>query len=160
VVNRNNNSIDNFVQKHQNKVMGLVYFGASFLIIIVGLRGLGTLAGQLSVIPSFLVDSSGKIDPNWVILALLVEFIMLTLLAVFTFLNKEIENGKTNFSTTQASQIHDLRNELSKLKDFSREELDIIKTYLKEFEEMQEKINHIQTKNMMAIKNMKEMLNK
>jgi Asp-tRNA(Asn)/Glu-tRNA(Gln) amidotransferase C subunit len=53
-----------------------------------------------------------------------------------------------------------LRNELSKLKDFSREELDIIKTYLKEFEEMQEKINHIQTKNMMAIKNMKEMLNK
>lgn len=157
---QNNVAVEHFVQKHQNKVMGLVYFGASFLIIIVGLRGLGTLAGQLSVIPAFLVDSTGKIDPNWVILALLVEFVMLTLLAIFTFLAKDNDNGKISASTSAAVQVHDLRNELSKLKDVSREELDVIKTYLKEFEEMQEKINQIQSKNMMAIKNMKEMLSK
>lgn len=159
MVKQNNASVDNFVQRHQNKVMGLVYFGASFLIIIVGLRGLGTLAGQMSVIPGFLVDSTGKIDPNWVMLALLVEFAMLTLLAVFTFLAKD-DNGKTVAASSAATQVHDLRNELSKLKDVSKDDLDIIKTYLKEFEEMQEKINHIQSKNMMAIKNMREMLNK
>ncbi len=159
MIQQNNKLENNFVQKHQNKVMGLVYFGASFLIIIVGLRGLGTLAGEMSVIPKFLVDSSGKIDPNWIILALLIEFIMLTLLALFTFFSKDGENGKAAIASNTVSQLQDLRNEISKLKDISREELDVIKLYLKEFEAMQDKINQIQTKNMSAIRNMKEMLN-
>jgi len=50
-----------FIPKYANKVMGFVYLGAAVLIIIVGLRGLGSLAGTVGIIPSFLIGPDNKI---------------------------------------------------------------------------------------------------
>ena len=74
-----------FIPKYSNNVMGLVYLGAAILIIIVGLRGLGAIAGTVGLIPSFLIGADNKIDPYWVMLALLLEFGMLFLLGIVTF---------------------------------------------------------------------------
>ena len=76
------------VAKYANNIQGFVYMGAAILIIIVGLRGLGELAGTLSAVPKFLLDHEGmKIDPNWVMIALFLEFFLLMILAIVTFLS-------------------------------------------------------------------------
>ncbi|MCH7774641.1 MAG: hypothetical protein IH784_09590, partial [Bacteroidetes bacterium] len=69
-----------FATEYDQNIQALVYFGAAFLVIIVGLRGLGDLS-DVSFIPRFLLDSNGKIDVNLVMFGLTVEFLMLCLLA-------------------------------------------------------------------------------
>ena len=114
----------NFIPKHANKVNGLVYLGASILIIVVGLRGLGKLAGSVSVIPQFFIGADNKIDPTWVLAALLIEFTMLLLLGFVTFftlgdtVNRPKESDKLDTAELKAN--------LRELKDFADEEMKIV----------------------------------
>ena len=64
-----------FAERHEKSIQALVYFGAALLVIIVGLRGLGDLS-NLSYMPKFLLNPEGKIDSNFVMIGLLVEFTM------------------------------------------------------------------------------------
>ena len=73
-----------FATEYDQNIQALVYFGAAFLVIIVGLRGLGDL-GDVSFIPHFFLDSNGKIDSHIVMIGLVIEFLMLCLLAAVSF---------------------------------------------------------------------------
>ena len=73
-----------FATEFDQNIQALVYFGAAFLVIIVGLRGLGDLSG-ISFMQHFLLDSNGKIDANIVMVGLAVEFLMLCLLAAVSY---------------------------------------------------------------------------
>jgi hypothetical protein len=73
-----------FATEYDQNIQAMVYFGAAFLVIIVGLRGLGDISG-VSFIPLFLLDSNGKIDAHIVMIGLIVEFLMLCLLAAVSF---------------------------------------------------------------------------
>lgn len=70
-------------QKKEKMVLGAVYFGAVFLIIMIGLRGLGSAVESLPV-PGFLLNEDGRLSPGWVAIALLVECLLLSALAVTT----------------------------------------------------------------------------
>lgn len=74
----------NFAIEHEKSIQALVYVGAAFLVIIVGLRGLGDISNT-SYIPRFLLNQEGKIDSSIVMIGLIVEFIMLCLLATVSF---------------------------------------------------------------------------
>jgi hypothetical protein len=145
----------NFIPKHANKVNGLVYFGASILIIVVGLRGLGSLAGKVSVIPSFLIGPDGKIDPTWVLLALLVEFTMLLLLGFVTFFTPADSVAKPQSESVDLD-ISKLKDNLRDLKYFADEEIKIVEDYLDKFNNLSKKVNLIQAVNLSAVKKMKE----
>lgn len=149
----------NFIPKHANKVNGLVYLGASILIIVVGLRGLGSLAGHISVIPSFLIGANGKIDPTWVLAALLIEFAMLVLLGFVTFFTPSESVAHPN---TQNDGVDTavLKDNLRELKDFTDEEIKIVENYLEKFDNLSKKITHIQATNLSAIQKMKATIEK
>jgi len=73
-----------FVVEYEKHIQAMVYVGAAFWVIIVGLRGLGDLS-NISFVPDFLLNDQGKIQANIVMLGLLVEFTMLCLLATVSF---------------------------------------------------------------------------
>jgi hypothetical protein len=73
-----------FATDFDQYIQAMVYFGAAFLVIIVGLRGLGDLSHTFAI-PKFLLDNDGKIDSNWVMTGLIIEFLMLCLLAAVSF---------------------------------------------------------------------------
>ena len=148
-----------FIPKYSNNVMGLVYLGAAILIIIVGLRGLGAIAGTVGLIPSFLIGADNKIDPYWVMLALLLEFGMLFLLGIVTFytpseyvdiLHTDGEESKVK------SSAKDLKNELRDLKDFADEEMRVIEDYVEKFDSLSQKVRDIQLSSIQAISKMKD----
>ena len=144
----------NFIPKHANKVNGLVYLGASILIIVVGLRGLGKLAGSVSVIPQFFIGADNKIDPTWVLAALLIEFTMLLLLGFVTFftLGDPVSRPKESDKLDTA----ELKENLRELKDFADEEMKIVESYLEKFDNLSKKVTQIQAVNLNAIKKMKD----
>ena len=148
-----------FIPKYSNNVMGLVYLGAAILIIIVGLRGLGAIAGTVGLIPSFLIGADNKIDPYWVMLALLLEFGMLFLLGIVTFytpseyvdiLHTDEEESKIK------SSAKDLKSELRDLKDFADEEMRVIEDYVEKFDSLSQKVRDIQLSSIQAISKMKD----
>lgn len=145
----------NFIPKHANKVYGLVYLGASLLIIVVGLRGLGSLAGKVDVIPSFLLGADGKIDPTWVLAALLVEFSMLLLLSIVTFFSPPDTISEPHKSKTIDNTV-DMRDNLRELKEFAEEEMKIVDDYLEKFDNLSKKVINIQATSISAISKMKE----
>ena len=152
-----------FIPKYANKVMGMVYLGAAILIIIVGLRGLGTLAGTVGLIPSFLIGADNKIDPFWVMLALLLEFGMLLLLGLVTFYtpSEYIDILHTDKEDDEfKSSAKDLKNELRDLKDYANEELRVIEDYVEKFESLSQKVRDIQLSSIEAISKMKETIGK
>lgn len=162
---------ETFIPKYSNNVMGLVYAGASILIIVVGLRGLGTVAGDLEIIPKFLLSPEGKIDPNWVMFALLLEFALLLTLAFVTFFTPEEENYgggdaaeldvmSGHHHGSKKLDIPDFREEISKLKELTDEEKKIIESYLDEIERVSNRITQIQMKNVEALKTMQTTLAK
>lgn len=148
-----------FIPKYANKVMGIVYLGAAILIIIVGLRGLGSLAGTVGIIPSFLIGPDNKIDPYWVMFALLLEFSMLLILGIVTFYTPS-EYIDIIHSDEEDSEIkgsaRDLKNELRELKDFADEELRVVEDYVEKFDSLSKKVREIQISNIQAISKMKE----
>ncbi len=146
-----------FVPKYTNNIMGLVYVGAAVLIIIVGLRGLGTLAGKVSLIPKFLVGVDGKIDPYWVMFALFLEFSMLLLLALVTFFTpSEYIDVYSKTGVKKDSLSGNLREELEGLKNVADEEIRMVESYLEKFESLSKKVSRIQKSNFEAITNMKQ----
>ena len=150
---------NSFIPKYANKVMGLVYFGAAVLIIIVGLRGLGTIAGTVGLIPTFLIGPDNKIDPYWVMLALLLEFGMLLLLGLVTFYTPseyiDIIHSEEKEPAFKSS-AKDLKNELRDLKDFADEEMRVIEDYVEKFDSLSQKVRDIQFSSIKAISNMRE----
>jgi len=93
-----------FATEFDQNIQALVYFGAAFLVIIVGLRGLGDL-GDVSFIPKFLLDSNGKIDAHIVMIGLVIEFLMLCLLAAVSFFaprekRSDLQTSIDNLSTS------------------------------------------------------------
>ena len=148
-----------FIPKYANKVMGLVYLGAAILIIIVGLRGLGSIAGTVGLIPSFLIGADNKIDPYWVMLALLLEFGMLLLLGLVTFYtpSEYVDIIHTDEKGAEfKSSAKDLKNELRDLKDFADEEMRVIEDYVEKFDSLSEKVRNIQLSSIQAISKMKD----
>jgi len=94
---------NNFAVDYEQHIQALVYFGAAFLVIIVGLRGLGDLR-DVSFVPRFLLNANGKIQSNIVMIGLFVEFTMLCLLAAVAYF-------------TPAESKDDIQNEIRKLTD-------------------------------------------
>ncbi|MFH0733780.1 MAG: hypothetical protein V1773_04295 [bacterium] len=157
-----------FIPKYSNNVMGIVYMGAAILIIVVGLRGLGKVAGKIPVVPSFLIDQAeGKIDPNYVMGALFLEFFLLFILAIVTFFTPEEDHSAAHGSAgshdqktepTLASKVPAFRDEMQQLKTMADEEIRTIDTYLDKFEGLSKKLQKIQLANIQAIQMMKDSL--
>ncbi len=154
-----------FIPKYSNNVMGIVYMGAAILIIVVGLRGLGKVAGSLPVVPSFLINAAdGKIDPNYVMGALFLEFFLLFILAIVTFFTPEEDHSTPHAVHAEEhkrptgidSNIPAFKEEMQQLKLVADEELRTINTYLDKFEELSKKLQKIQLANLQAIQMMKD----
>ncbi|HPN38755.1 MAG TPA: hypothetical protein PL041_10145 [Melioribacteraceae bacterium] len=152
-----------FIPNYSNNVMGIVYMGAAILIIVVGLRGLGKVAGNLAVVPSFLIGSDGKIDPSYVMGALFLEFFLLVILATVTFFTPEDSHGHapeahhdTKPEAIPVSKVPQFRDEMQQLKTMADEEIRTIDNYLTKFEELSKKLQKIQLANLQAIQMMKD----
>ncbi|MBU0561269.1 MAG: hypothetical protein KJ799_16825 [Bacteroidetes bacterium] len=156
-----------FIPRYANNVSGIVYMGAAILIIIVGLRGLGEIAGQLAIVPKFLLDHEGvKIDANWVMLALFLEFSLLMIMAFVTFMTPEEEAGhgaghaEVEKPVTPSLNLPEYKQELAKLHHLSTEEMKLISNYITEFEALSDKITKIQERNVAALKSMADTLSR
>ena len=159
-------NLNKFAVNRANNVIGLVYVGAAILIIIVGLRGLGSVVGDLGLIPEFLLDSQGKISPDLVLFALLIEFTMLVLLSFVTFFTPNEKpadespakvNPDLQLQVEKSLQMHnELKAGLEDLMKVTETEMKMVEDYLKKFEEMNKRISKMQTISMSAINSMKE----
>jgi hypothetical protein len=152
-----------FIPNYSNNVMGIVYMGAAILIIVVGLRGLGKVAGELAVVPSFLIGTDSKIDPSFVMGALFLEFFLLFILAIVTFFTPEEMHGhgpeahhEAKVEPTMSSKVPQFRDEMQQLKTMADEEIRTIDNYLTKFEELSKKLQKIQLANLQAIQMMKD----
>ena len=105
-----------FATEFDQNIQAMVYFGAAFLVIIVGLRGLGDLS-DVSFIPHYILDSNGKIDALIVMVGLIVEFLMLCLLAAVSFFSP-VEKG-----TDLQTSIESLSTSVEKLSETIPSEL-------------------------------------
>jgi len=104
----------------------LINFGAAFLVIIVGLRGLGDLS-DVSFIPHFILDSNGKIDAHIVMVGLIVEFLMLCLLAAVSFFSPvekrtDLQTSIESLSTSVEKLSETIPSELAQKRITSAEE--------------------------------------
>ncbi|RMD49397.1 MAG: hypothetical protein D6830_05005 [Ignavibacteria bacterium] len=151
-----------FIPQYSNNVMGLVYVGAAILIIIVGMRGLGELVGQLGIFPQFMLNEAGtKISPTVVVLSLFLEFFLLLILAVVTFFTPEdAHHGGGHGEAEPAAKVAlpDFKAEIEKIKELSNEEKVMVRSFLDEFEQITQKVNRIQESNIEALKKMREAL--
>ncbi len=147
-----------FIPSYANNVSGVVYMGAAFLIIIVGLRGLGKVAGQLSIIPRFMLTEKGSLDPNWVVAAILLEFTLLMLLAIVTFFTPEGDAHAAPKEETPAAPRPDFQRDIRDLKDLTDEEIKMVNEYLDKFESISKRINEIQMTNIKALSELKEVI--
>jgi hypothetical protein len=108
------------MQRYSNAIQALVYAGAAFLVVIVGLRGLGDLSG-IDFFPKALLDeATGRISVNIVIVGLVAEFAMLMALA-FLFYKAPLyvaeSIGETKSSPASNSSVVDV----AKLVDAERQ---------------------------------------
>ena len=152
-----------FSVKHYNKVLGLVYIGAAVLVIIVGLRGLGSIVGDLAIIPSFFIDpASNKIDSDIVMFALILEFCMLMLLAAVTFFTPHdelINEGEEDSEKQLLRKLNTLdayKISLEEVKNYTDAELNALRSYLYQYEEMTNKLAQIQSQNVENLKKISE----
>lgn len=134
---------ETFVPKYSNNVMGLVYVGAAILILIVGLRGLGSIASRLPIVPAFALDgATGKIHPNLVMFALVLEFCILILLAVVTYFTPvEQQHAQPGESKDGKFLNHEeIAHEIDHIQKMTTQEIRIIEEYIEKFEQ------HIESK--------------
>jgi len=96
-------SESNFADRNERLIQSLVYVGAAFLVIIVGLRGLGDLS-YTTFIPNFILDDSGKIESNIIMVGLLIEFTMLCLLAAVNYFTKDEKKDDLQISIENLSE--------------------------------------------------------
>jgi hypothetical protein len=155
------------VMLYMNKITGAVYTGAAILIIIVGLRGLGTLAGELEVVPRFLIDAEGKIDANFVVGGLFLEFVMLLIMALATFMaptgyekgaddHKEAESGGGG----ETPVVSELAKTINDVKKLTNDELQTIDDFVTKFNVLNKKITKMQMESLNALNEMKETITK
>ncbi len=154
-----------FIPKYSNNVMGFVYMGAAILIVVVGLRGLGSLVGQLHLLPDFLLDPQGaKLSPYVVLIGLLLEFSLLLILGTVTFFTPEDSGHGGHGATPEPTEkpitvsLPDFKEEVEQIKELSNEEKVMIRSFLDEFENINRRINRIQESNVEALKKMKDAL--
>ena len=150
-----------FIPQYANNVSGIVYMGAAVLIIIVGLRGLGSVAGQIAIVPKFLLGGDGKILPTYVMAALFLEFSLLLILAIVTFFTpEEVHEGDKHEKGAEVEaevrklarfESPDFEKELERMKRLTDEEVKMIETYLDKFDGISKKINDIQKSNVEAL---------
>lgn len=100
---RHRHSEPNFAVRHERLIQSLVYVGAAFLVIIVGLRGLGNLSST-TFIPNFILDNDGKIESNIIMIGLLIEFTMLCLLAAVTYFTTDERKDDLQISIENLSE--------------------------------------------------------
>jgi hypothetical protein len=100
---RHRHSEPNFAIRHERLIQSLVYVGAAFLVIIVGLRGLGDLS-RTTFIPNFILDADGKIESNIIMIGLLIEFTMLCLLAAVTYFTTDERQDGLQISIENLSE--------------------------------------------------------
>lgn len=88
--------VNYFIPQFENNVMALVYLGAAFLVVIVGLRGVGEAINNVAFVPKVLIDKTivgGEemvhLSNNVVIIALLLEFFLITSMAFVMFFKPE-----------------------------------------------------------------------
>jgi len=160
------------VAKYANNIQGIVYMGAAVLIIIVGLRGLGELAGTLAVVPKFLLDHElKKIDPNWVMMALFLEFFLLMILAAVTFFTpeeyghvsheeaekpKEAEPAGFNHVISVPKNLSaDLRAELEQLQRVADDQIKVVNSVIDQYNALNKKITVIQQQSLQALSDLK-----
>jgi hypothetical protein len=130
------------IPKYANNIQGLVYMGAAILIIIVGLRGLGTLASKIPIVPGFLLAGE-KIDPNWVMIALFLEFSLLMVLAVVTFFTPEDSGGFEGHPHHAGGGSSD---ELMRIKQAMQELRGVAEEDIKSLNDYVEQINNVNRK--------------
>ena len=132
-----------FVPQYANNVQGLVYMGAAFLIIIVGLRGLGAVAYDIAIVPKFLMDHvTHKVSANWVMIALFLEFSLLMIMAIVTFFTPEEQGGFGETSKSEGNlgeQLDLIKKEMAAIKSIAKEDIDTFNEYI-------ESLNHVNRK--------------
>ncbi len=129
-----------FIPQYANNVQGLVYMGAALLIIIVGLRGLGELAGQIAIVPKFLLEGK-KVSPNWVMIALFTEFALLMVMAITTFFTPEepMFEEPVHKGDLPSDELQRIKNQMAEIKSLAKGDMDTLNEYL-------ESINNINRK--------------
>jgi len=140
-----------FIPQYANNVFGLVYMGAAILIIIVGLRGLGRVAGEIAIVPRFLLGPDGKIDPSIVMMALFLEFGLLLIMAIVTFFTPEedMNTGERKTGMVEGSkgthriivEAATFKAELEHLQNMTNEELRILESYVDKLGENAKRLN-------------------
>ncbi|NCS82171.1 MAG: hypothetical protein COW85_03085 [Ignavibacteria bacterium CG22_combo_CG10-13_8_21_14_all_37_15] len=149
------------IPNYANNVQGVVYMGAAILIIIVGLRGLGKVAGQIAIVPKFLLGVDGKIDPNWVMMALFLEFFLLLILSMVTFFTPEDSHGSVVEHSGKAVEkfgldVTTIKQELSQLKGIAYEDLKVIDDYVEKMTQISKRLAHMNKEYLAAVNEVKQ----
>lgn len=152
--------VNTVIPNYANNVQGVVYMGAAVLIIIVGLRGLGKIAGELAVVPKFLIKD-GKLDPNWVMMALFLEFFLLLILSIVTFFTPEDHHGSVPEHSSKSVEkfgldITTIKQELSQLKGIAYEDLKVIDDYVEKMTQISKRLAHMNKEYLAAVDEVKQ----
>lgn len=166
--------VGRFIEENENRVNGLVYYGAAILIIIVGLRGLGSIAGELEIIPRFLItfdhEGIGKVDPNWVLFALFLEFFMLLIMATFNFLKPHhldpvpAEGAHAAHAPAYPEvdiaaleeRVKMARKAMDEIGKLGQERMTMVNGVIDQFEQLNKKINKIQSETLNSLNGIKD----
>ncbi len=166
------------VAKYANNIQGIVYLGAAILIIIVGLRGLGDLAGSISLVPGFLLGAAPdpaeplkrSIDPNWVMGALFLEFFLLMILALVTFFTPEeyghiasaepeekkpVDSPFNSVISVPKGLSADLKAELESLQRVADDQIKVVNSVIDQYNALNKKITVIQQQSLQALSDLK-----
>jgi len=134
-----------FAAEYEKSIQAMVYVGAALLVIIVGLRGLGNLE-NVPYVPDFLLNHEGKIDSNFVMIGLLVEFTMLCLLAAVLFFSprdrdQDLQSSINNLAETVESLSEAVPSEVGQnfIKS-AQQTKNVIESFLSKEMEILEKI--------------------
>jgi hypothetical protein len=149
------------IPNYANNVQGVVYMGAAVLIIIVGLRGLGSVAGKIAIVPKFFLGVDGKIDPNWVMGALFLEFLLLLVLSLVTFFTPEDQHGSVAEHNPKAVEkfgidVNTIKQELSQLKGIAYEDLKVIDDYVEKMTQISKRLAHMNQEYLAAVNEVKQ----
>jgi hypothetical protein len=126
-----------FGLKHSNKVLGIVYAAAAILILTIGLRALGTSVAYSPFVPEFLVDpSTNRVATHWIMFALMIQSISLIILSFITYYSSKEASAEVS------AEYNELKRSLDEMKRQMETKLFLMDNYIKEFEEISEKINH------------------
>ncbi len=130
-----------FIPQYSNNVQGLVYMGAAFLIIIVGLRGLGELAGSIAIVPRFLLDGK-KVSPNWVMVALFLEFALLMVMAITTFFTPEeaMFDEPVHKGDLPSDEFQRIKNQMAEIKSLAKDDIATLNEYLESINSVNRKL--------------------